>query len=138
MTALFSYGQIFQLNRMCNGYGATKLSFSRSKKSWSAPEDCSFCVAARCQERRYACSVDATEAAAHLCFHRPMGRFLFLSISSSTVCGMGAWEEASSSCALVVRTCKEKKEKVFRTNQINPKNVERYVSTFSIVATVTR
>lgn len=85
-----------------------------------------------------ACSVDATEAAAHLCFHRPMGRFLFLSISSSTVCGMGAWEEASSSCALVVHTCKEKKEKVFRTNQINPKNVERYVSTFSIVATVTR
>jgi hypothetical protein len=60
-----------------------------------------------------ACSVDATEAAAHLCFHRPMGRFLFLNISSSTVCGMGAWEEASSSCALVVRTCKEKKRKYF-------------------------
>jgi hypothetical protein len=32
---------------------------------------------------------------------------------------------------------RKRKDKVFHTNQINPKFVERYVSTFPIVATAT-
>ena len=43
--------KISQLNRICNGNGATKLSFSRSEKSWSASEDCRRCIASEMSGR---------------------------------------------------------------------------------------